>query len=226
MTAAGLWRKLWAGDAARKSRLHDELGRMIAPTKLLRHAPRALGGVLVRLASGRLPDRPWISYEAQAEIARFCAARPVRMLEFGSGRSTLWYAQRVASLVSIEIDSAWHTELRPHLAELAHVDYRLIEERAEYTQPAVEGLFDLIMIDGAWRDACAEFAITHLAPGGMIYLDNSDKSAGGTSGDVPRARSLLIEFAERRGLPWREITDFAPAQAFVQRGLMVGSAGR
>lgn len=224
MNAPRLWRKLWAGDAVRKSRLHDELGRMIAPGRLLRHAPLALGGALLRLTTGRLPDRPWISYEAQAEIARFCAAHPVRMLEFGSGRSTRWYAARVASLVSIEVDRSWHRHLAPQLAGLEHVDYRLIEDRAEYTQPAVEGLFDLIMIDGAWRDACAEFAAEQLAPGGMIYLDNSDKGTGGSSGDVPRARDVLIEFAEVKRLPWREITDFAPAQAFVQRGLMVGGA--
>ena len=222
MTATRLWRKLWAGDAARKSRLHDEMGRMVSPGLLLRHAPQAVGGALLRRTTGRLPERPWISYEAQNAIARLCATRPVRMLEFGSGQSTLWYARRTAELISIENDRGWHRHLAPKLAGLEKVEYRLARNRAEYAKPEVEGQFDVIMIDGAWRDACARFATAHLAPGGAIYLDNSDKGAGGASGDVPRARALLIDFAEASGLPWREITDFAPAQAFVQRGLMVG----
>lgn len=224
MTAPGLWRKLWAGDAARKSRLHDEMGRMVSARLLLRHAPQAVGGALLRLTTGRLPKRPWISYEAQNAIERLCASRPVRMLEFGSGQSTLWYAGRAAELISIENDRGWHRHLAPKLTDLEHVAYRLAESQPEYAEPEVEGQFDVIMIDGAWRDDCAQFAAAHLAPGGAIYLDNSDKGAGGTSGDVPRARALLIDFAEANGLPWREITDFAPAQAFVQRGLMVGGA--
>jgi hypothetical protein len=38
------------------------------------------------------------------------------------------------------------------------------------------------------------------------------------TGDVPKARAFLIEFARTEGLAHREITDFAPTQLFVQRG--------
>lgn len=220
-----LWRKLWAGDAARKSRLHDELGRVVPLPRIATNLPRALIGGMARLLTGYLPPRPWISYDAQAEIARFCAGRRVRMLEFGSGQSTRWYAERAAALVSLETDPAWHALVAPGLAGLEHVDYRLTAGKEAYCRPDVEGRFDLVMIDGAWRDECAEFALTRLAPGALIYLDNSDKSAGGECGDVPRARRLLIDHVEAQGLPWREFTDFAPAQFFAQRGLMVGGAG-
>lgn len=187
--------------------------------------PRALVSGAARLLAGHLPPRPWISYAAQARIARFCAGRRVRMLEFGSGKSTRWYADRAASLVSVENDPAWHRLVAPEIAGLAHVDYRLASNEADYSRPDVDGPIDLVMIDGAWRDRCAEFALARLAPGGMIYLDNSDKGADADCGDVPRARRLLIDHAEAHGLPWREFTDFAPAQFFAQRGLMVGGAG-
>lgn len=197
---------------------------MVSPERLVTSLPRAAAGGAARLLTGHLPPRPWISYAAQAEIARFCAGRRVRMLEFGSGKSTRWYAQRVASLVSVESDPAWHRLVAPDVAHLAHVDYRLAADEAGYCRPEVEGPFDLVMIDGGWRDRCAEFALARLAPGAMIYLDNSDKGADADCGDVPRARRLLIGHAEAHGLPWREFTDFAPAQFFAQRGLMVGGA--
>ena len=81
------------------------------------------------------------------------------------------------------------------------------------------------MIDGSWRDDCARFAVSHLKPGGIIYLDNSDKGPNmQETGDIPQARAFLLEFAANEGLPAREFTDFAPTQLFVQRGLMVGGA--
>src|SRR5690348_4410793 len=50
---------------------------------------------------------PWITYPA----IRFLAGRVephFRVFEFGSGLSTLWWAQRVAHVVSVEHDPAWH----------------------------------------------------------------------------------------------------------------------
>lgn len=145
------------------------------------------------------------------------------MLEFGSGNSTFWYARRAGSLVSVEHDEAWYRTVAPRLAKLPNAEYRVAEKRSAYLDVSEDGPFDLIMIDGAWRDDCARFAVAHLVKGGAIYLDNSDKSAGEHTGNVPAARRLLIDFAERSGLPWEEITDLAPGCLFAQRALLVGS---
>lgn len=216
-----LWHKLVAGGEARKSRLHDELGRRADTAFVIRNGPRAMASGLVRLATGHLPARPWISYEAQRVLATFLASKTCRVLEFGSGQSSHWYAARASSLVSIEENAAWHARVAPQLAAVPNTDYRLVAVTDGYSTPQVDGVFDLVMIDGAKREECARFALERLAPGGIIYLDNADKSASPATGDIPKARALLIEHAEKNGWQWREFTDFAPAQMFVQRGLMV-----
>lgn len=223
--APSRWHKLLAGGVQRRTRFHDELGQL-AGLRAFLSMPRALTGGLLRLTTSRLPGRPWISYQAQTKIAAFLASRPAHVLEFGSGQSTRWFAARSERLFSLEADPDWFRGVEAQLAKFEHVDYRLVSERDDFANPAVEGSFDLVMIDGPARDACAKFAIDHLARGGMIYLDNSDKGANPLEGDVPLARRLLIDHAETNGLPWREFTDFAPAQFFVQRGLMVGGVSR
>ena len=218
---AGFVTKLLAGSPSRKTRLHDEGGAIVPPGRVLRNLPRAFAGGVRRLVTGGLPERPWISYDAQAWIDAFLAARPCRVLEFGSGQSTRWYADRAASLVSVESNAAWHAIVAERLSGLANVDYRLDHRRGSYANPGPAAEFDFIMIDGAWRLDCALYALEHLRPAGIIYLDNSDKGNDPEDGEIPAARALLIAEAERRGWRWREFTDFAPAQFFVQRGLLV-----
>ena len=148
------------------------------------------------------------------------------MLEFGSGTSTLWYARRAGQVVSIEDHIGWFDTIRGRLAERPGVDYRFAETRGDYIGCVPHGAFDLIMIDGSWRDECARFAVDRLAPGGVIYLDNSDMGTGVLTGNIPAARQHLLAFAAQRGLPTREFVDFAPTQFHVQRGLMIGGWSR
>lgn len=216
-----VFRKVFAGSTTRRSRLHDEMDQRIAAGRLLRNGPRALISGFIRLALDQRAAKPWISYDAQALLAKVLS-RNSRVLEFGSGMSTAWYATRAGSVFSIEDYQGWYNIVSQRLANHTNVDYRLATDHADYIGLAPDQPFDLIMIDGAHRDDCARFAIAHLAPGGVIYLDNSDKAASALTGDVPEARRILIEFAAAHGLPAQEFTDFAPTQLHVQRGLWVG----
>lgn len=220
----GIWHKLVSGGSSRPSRLHDEQGALVPLSRILRNMPRAVAGGVLRLLTGHLPRRPWISYDAQRVIATFLASRDAPcVLEFGSGQSTRWYAQRSTRIVSFEADPDWYVTVAAQLAGIDGADYRLASSRDEFASPSVTGKFDLVMIDGPWRDDCVAFALDHLADEGLLYLDNSDKFANACEGDVQEARRRLIDFAGQTGRAWQEFTDFAPAQFFVQRGLLVGS---
>ena len=216
----GLLQDIWQGHGRGQPRFRDQLGRRVALSKLLRNGPRAiLTGFSRKLLHNR-PERPWISYDAASAIARHIN-ESARVLEFGSGMSTAWYAARAGHVLSIERDAEWFAEVSRRLASRTNAELRLCETREAYLDLEDGQLFDLIMIDGAWRDDCARLATKHLAPDGVIYCDNTDKQ-GGTSGDLAEARRLLIAFAEEQTLPWTEITDFAPTQFFVERALWVG----
>ncbi|MDG5750987.1 class I SAM-dependent methyltransferase [Qipengyuania sp. XHP0211] len=216
----GLGQDIWQGHGRGQPRFRDQLGRRVPLRRLVRNGPRAIGTGLSRKLLGKRPARPWISYDAADALGRHLGDNS-RVLEFGSGMSTAWYAARAGDVLSIERDAEWFAEVSSRLATLVNAELRLCASREAYLAIEDDRQFDLIMIDGAWRDDCARLATQHLAPGGVIYCDNTDKQ-GGTSGDLTEARRLLIAFAEERNLPWTEITDFAPTQFFVERALWVG----
>lgn len=214
-------RKIYSGSDTRKTRLHDELGAFVPFSRLLRNGPRALLTGIARVLFDWRQELPWISYDARNELA--CVLTPhSKVLEFGSGMSTMWYSRHAGSVVSIEDYRPWFDLVSPRVAKLGNVDYRFAANRAEYVSLAPDQRYDLIMIDGSFREDCARFAIEHLSENGVIYLDNSDKGLDEKTGNVPEARRILLAYAAEKGLPTYEFTDFAPTQLHVQRGLWVG----
>lgn len=204
-------------DGIRRGRLTDYNGQRISFERLLRNGPRAAVSTAVRLGLGKVPSRPWISYDGQARIGRFLD-RSKRVLEFGSGMSTRWYAQRAGSVLSLEDNRHWFDRLHDELVAQGNVDHRFCETLAEYLSldgTSGQAPFDLIVIDGTQRDRCLEVALPHLAAGGMLYLDNSDMHGDGVTGNIPAARARIRAFAVGHGLRVETLTDFAPAQFFV-----------
>lgn len=216
-----LLRKVIAGSLACKTRLHDESGQIISLDRLLRNGGKAASSwLMVKLFDKRAP-LPWISHDAQAVIERFLS-REKTVLEFGSGMSTAWYARHAGQVVAIESDPAWFASVSKQLAGLGNVELRRFEDRDRYISPQPERSYDLIVVDGLWRDDCAEFAISHLARGGIVYLDNSDRGENPVDGNIARGRALMIDHAKKHSLPIRRFTDFVPGHLGATQGLMIG----
>lgn len=146
--------------------------------------------VLYKLYELRHPDEPWL---AQGAIGFLDAALPRegRGLEWGSGRSTRWFATRLAHLTSIEFDAAWYAKVRERIADLPNVDLRLIELEHDHKEgmPAFpdpvpryvavadeleDASLDFVLVDGGYRQACVVAVIPKLRPGGLLVIDNSD----------------------------------------------------
>lgn len=227
MAATGLFTKLIAGHPARKTRLHSQQGKLVGASQLLRNGPRAVVTAIGRLAFDYRPVRPWISYDGQAAIAERLDPKRSRVLEFGSGMSTAWYAARSLEIVAIEDYRPWFDKVGAIMAKrgISNVRYRFAADAGEYIGLAREEAgagYDLVMIDGSHRHLCAELAVEVIRPGGMIYLDNVDKGTETTiTGDLTAAANTLLSFAKARGAEVRWFTDFAPTQLFVQTALLI-----
>jgi hypothetical protein len=126
------------------------------------------------------PDAPWLTKRAIEILSSWLRPSDIG-LEWGSGRSTVWFARRVARLVSVEDDAGWFKRVtamleRDGLSRL--VDYRLARDDASYIGVAsdIRGGVDFCLVDGVerTRDACALAALPLLRPGGLLILDNSD----------------------------------------------------
>jgi hypothetical protein len=113
-----------------------------------------------------------------------------RGLEWGSGRSTIWLASRVAHLLSVEHNPVWYARVQDALAArglAAKVAYRLIDapgdQMAEplghpYAGVADEipdATLDFVLVDGQMRLRCAEKALGKLKPGGLLALDGANR---------------------------------------------------
>lgn len=116
---------------------------------------------------------PWYTYPAIEYIKQLDFSDKT-VFEFGSGNSTLFWAKRCLSAISIEDNSEWFDKMKPILSK--NVDYRFFPEKSEYVKSISEcpGEFDIIIIDGNHRYECAIEALKKLKDDGIIILDNSD----------------------------------------------------
>ena len=102
-----------------------------------------------------------------------------RSSRYGCGHSTLFWAGRAERVVSVEHNRSWYELVKPKLpADRCTLMYEAESTAYANTIEQFPGGFDVIVIDGLvtgrTRLKCAHAALTHLKPGGMIILDNSD----------------------------------------------------
>ena len=101
-----------------------------------------------------------------------------RVLEFGSGHSTVWFAELGAEVVSVEHDRVWEEAVCRWLAErgLAVKLWLCKAKHAALIADKYEdGWFDLVLIDNYQysRYACLKAARAKVRPGGWLILDDA-----------------------------------------------------
>lgn len=119
---------------------------------------------------------PWLTRDAQSLIEQLVHPR-MRVIEWGAGASTLWLAERVAEVHSIEHDEHWYANLAPRLPD--NVQLTLSELGPDYHNPPgpIEKA-DLIIIDGRQRNSCAATLLRHwvtLRSGCHILFDDAQR---------------------------------------------------
>lgn len=122
-----------------------------------------------------------------------------RVFEFGTGGSTIWFAKRVAKLVSVEYNPDWFKVLKQGFKEdfggvPANVtlllksgfsDSRWLLSQTTKQQVGREfvdsisefpnSYFDLVVVDGRARMACMAKSKPKVKLGGVILLDDSQR---------------------------------------------------
>lgn len=127
------------------------------------------------------PYLPELAPAAIDRIGQFLSGGAI-VFEFGSGASTVWYAQNAGRVIYAEHDPGWDYEVRRALKEAKltrSVRGILVDNEADMPgtiEPL--GMFDLISVDclDSQRVAAVRAAIPHLSPGGLFILDDSDWS--------------------------------------------------
>jgi predicted O-methyltransferase YrrM len=136
----------------------------------------------------------------------------MRVIEHGSGGSTLWFAARVKSVTSIEASAGW----RPIITERAPANTRIINGSSPGDAPRGGRKYDLLLIDGEPLEARAGWldeAHKLVKPGGWVVLDNANRPEYAYNraafaaralpvrrfdGNVPGSLYLVTEFYKRK----------------------------
>ena len=119
---------------------------------------------------------PWLTYP----VISFFEARlnkDLEIFEFGSGNSTLYYSEKVASVDSVEHDKFWYEKIKTTMPQNSTLYFCDVEYGGAYCHYAGETgkQYDIIVVDGRDRVNCCKNGISSLKPGGVIVLDDSER---------------------------------------------------
>lgn len=161
------------------------------------------------------PDAPWLTREGVRLLGAWLQPGD-KGLEWGSGRSTIWLAQRGARLVSVEHDGEWATRVRNQLVRRGlsgRVDHRVFDVSNQGSEAAYAGVaagfadaeLDFVIVDGLCRDACGLAGLPKVKPGGLLIIDNANwYLPRDIPSRAPNSRTTRAGFASER---WREFAD-------------------
>jgi len=131
----------------------------------------------------KLKDVPNMSEEVLAFL-KSIIKKNYRILEFGSGGSTIWFAQNAQNVTSFESQIDWYRAIKKRLKELKlnNVDLRYEPNYIFEGYKEKNGIFDFILVDTqAWIDKkivesrllCIRTSHKYLKKGGWLLLDDS-----------------------------------------------------
>lgn len=131
----------------------------------------------------KYPEAPWLTQQAVGLLDSLIMPDD-QGLEFGSGRSTKWFANRCGFLTSVEHNKEWYNYVINQLKDHFNVSYQLKEANdanpmaSSYCQVIEEkgnGELDFILIDGIYRGLIAKLAPEKIKIGGLLVLDNAER---------------------------------------------------
>lgn len=143
---------------------------------------------------------PWMPWSVVHWLAKTLHPE-MRVFEWGSGGSTIYMAERVATVVSVEHDAKWVTLTKKqsklhNLSNITfvHQPFETGKELSVYSSGHVEHQgedyekycksieqfenqsFDLIVVDGRARMGCVHVAKNKVKVGGYLLVDDTERA--------------------------------------------------
>jgi len=148
--------------------------------------------------------KPWFPTNFNEEIDKYIHYKDV-IFEYGSGNSSLYFSNKVESVISIEHNNKWYAKLKKtiyklNISNLSIVlikpekidkllsqtnkifhsnDYRYQNYTFEHYVKSINKYpdenFDIIIIDGRARVGCVKYSMPKLKKGGYLLLDDSNR---------------------------------------------------
>ena len=141
---------------------------------------------------------PFFAFEAVEWLENFLA-KDMKVFEWGSGGSTMYFARKVDSLTSVEVSPEWHSRVSAVLKKnnITNCRYLLkVPEKSDFPKyqsnkaqfrgfdfenycrvidEYPDEYFDLVVVDGAVRQFCISHAFKKIKQGGFLFLDDAEE---------------------------------------------------
>ena len=185
----------------------QKIGRLVAGLAL--HPGYLARYLRHNLRDGHSPldlEIPWFSYAAIDYLETWLQPN-MSVFEFGSGGSTLFFAQRTKHVSAVENERAWFERVSQRLQEKSihnvEIQWRPFDvknpahfEHSDYLKAMGGTSFDVIVVDGAeeWtqvRPICFQHAEQRVNPGGIIIVDDSWRYTKLSSGSKAKRHQVF-----------------------------------
>ncbi|KQS41278.1 FkbM family methyltransferase [Pedobacter sp. Leaf194] len=119
---------------------------------------------------------PWVTYSF-IDFIKERINKSQHIFEYGSGSSTIFYAERAGSVTSVEHDKGWFDNVKNNSPANAEMIFCHLERDGEYAKKATSlgKKFDIIIVDGRDRVNCCKYSIEALSSNGVLVLDDSER---------------------------------------------------
>jgi hypothetical protein len=155
--------------------------------------PRVLKFLLSQRHSGYLCDQGWFNaFKTNMPVGKDYAPLPwmtysfidfvkerlnkdLILFEFGSGNSTLFFAERVKKVISVEHDKKWYDHIKSKIPK--NVTMHLNNIPDNYLNSILnKERADIVIVDGENRNECIFISVKALSDHGVIILDDSERN--------------------------------------------------
>lgn len=116
---------------------------------------------------------PWYTYPA-IEYLKQLDFSGKTVFEYGSGSSSGWWSGVAKKIVSVEHDEKWFNIVNSSKNNNQEIYFCKTKDKYVSAISASGSTYDVVIVDGAYRQECAGMAVNYLKPGGLIIFDNSD----------------------------------------------------
>ncbi len=99
------------------------------------------------------------------------------VFEYGSGSSTLFFAERAKQVLTVEHDEEWLSNIGSKVPSNARIYFCPLDYNSKYCRyiSKFEKKFNLIIVDGRDRVNCIINSLSSLTSDGCIVLDDSER---------------------------------------------------
>ena len=119
---------------------------------------------------------PWVTYSF-IDFIKGRINKSHNIFEYGSGNSTIFYAEKAATVTSVEHDKSWFNKVKGTSPANADMIFCELQRDGEYARKAalLNKKFEIIIVDGRDRVRCCKHGIEALTTNGVMILDDSER---------------------------------------------------